>query len=210
MQYFFWNTTVSQEENILHLRKPSVVSFPCVQCSPRASSLSSVSLASLNSVGLIFSQRWYRSLKTHSTNETVNIYIQVWKNCAGIRLGVHLQKLSIALIGGLTVVFLQELCQKGNTLVHLLDGVDSLRYLLCSPLILKQPNSKRDEQISFQRKKYKGETHRRQNAEEIPRKFRTSVSKLFSLPPPPEATNPFPGSTKAPVNNAVPEKHLEE
>lgn len=35
--------------------------------SPRASSLSSVSLASLNSVGLIFSQRWYRSWphKTH-------------------------------------------------------------------------------------------------------------------------------------------------
>lgn len=40
---------------------------------PRASSLSSVSLASLNRVGLIFSQRWYRSYK--DTTKTILNYL---------------------------------------------------------------------------------------------------------------------------------------
>ena len=50
----------------------------------------------------------------------------------------HLYELSVALVARCAVVVLQELSQQGAALLHLLNGVDPLRHLLCSLLILRE------------------------------------------------------------------------
>lgn len=111
-------------------------------CSPRASSLSSVSLASLNSVGLIFSQRWYRSCK-HGEKGTLTSPLA--DSYATLGLALHLYELAVALAGGGAIVVLQELSQQGHALLHFLDCVHPLGHLLCPLLVLQTPPESRPE-----------------------------------------------------------------
>lgn len=94
--------------------------------SPRASSLSSVSLASLNSVGLIFSQRWYRSCPPRQSPDISMVPRLQLQEPSCLQTHVHLNDFTVALIADSTVVVPQQLSQQANTLLHLLNDVHPL------------------------------------------------------------------------------------